>query len=243
MNLPAADDCRRNNSANTAENIDVSWRILLYLIRYRIIIKMGQTFPAPLQTEEVSTMTKTNPLTIARLLLADTVAKSERRPPWPLNISPWIAMSLLQKAIRRGNEDLALHAATTLLENSPERLWRRCGGIAFEDVGLADIETLSLVAAALAGKRPRAQLGGEWTVASCIVSRMARAAKCRAADDLLMSAQLHPAYQRVRDQLASARTQDLLEMVIGPSALWERAIALWYAIGTDRRPSRHLRPR
>ena len=32
----------------------------------------------------------------------------------PLNVSPWIAMSLLQKAIRRGQEHLALRAAATL---------------------------------------------------------------------------------------------------------------------------------
>ena len=188
-------------------------------------------------------MTKTNQLSIARQLLADAIAKSERRTPGPLNVSPWIAMSLLQKAIRRGHEDLALHAAATLLENSPERLWRRCGGIAFEDIGLADLETLSLVTAALTGKRFRAKLGGEWPVTSCIVSKMAQATKCRAADDLLMSAELHPAYQRTRDQLASARTQELLDIVIGAGDLAERAIALWYAIGTDRRPTDHLKSR
>jgi hypothetical protein len=188
-------------------------------------------------------MTKSNPLCIARQLLTDTVARSEPRTPWPLNISPWIAMSLLQKAIRRGHEDLALQVAATLLENSPERLWRRCGSIAFEEIGLADVETLSLVTAALAGKRFRATIGGEWPVASYIVSRMARATKCRAADDLLMSSELHPAYQRMRDGLASARTQDLLDIAIGPGELSDRAIALWYAIGTDRRPTRHLRPR
>jgi hypothetical protein len=188
-------------------------------------------------------MTKPNQLSIARQLLAQTIAKSEPRTPWSLDISPWIAMSLLQKAIRRGHEDLALHAASTLLENSPERLRRRCGGIAFEDIGLADVETLSLVTAALAGKRFRETIGGEWPVASLIVSRMAQAPKCRAADDLLMSSELHPAYQPIRDQIASSRTQELLDIVIGAGDLLERAIALWYAIGTDRRPSRHLHPR
>ncbi len=46
----------------------------------------------------------------------------------PLNISPWLAMSLMQKAIRRGREELALSAAATLLHISPERLWRRLPG-------------------------------------------------------------------------------------------------------------------
>ncbi len=33
----------------------------------------------------------------------------------PMNISPWLAMSLMQKAIRRGREEMALRAAATLL--------------------------------------------------------------------------------------------------------------------------------
>ena len=84
-------------------------------------------------------------------------------------------MSLFQKAIRRGDERLALRAASTLLHVSPERLWRRCGCIAFEDIGVADLDTVAVVTAALSGKRYRKSLGGEWAVASCIVSRMVQA--------------------------------------------------------------------
>ena len=35
--------------------------------------------------------------------------------PRPLHVSPWLAMSVLQKAIRRAREDLALGAAASLL--------------------------------------------------------------------------------------------------------------------------------
>src|SRR5687768_11925317 len=70
----------------------------------------------------------------------------------PLSISPWLAMSLLQKAVRRGQREQSLRAAATLLLTSPDRLWRRCAVIAFEDVGTADNETVSLVTASLAGK-------------------------------------------------------------------------------------------
>jgi hypothetical protein len=93
----------------------------------------------------------------------------------PLNISPWLAMSLMQKAIRRGEQEIALRAAATLLRDSPDRLWRRCGVTAFEDIGVADLEVVAEVTAALAGKTYRAQLGGEWRVASTIIKRMARA--------------------------------------------------------------------
>jgi len=42
--------------------------------------------------------------------------------PVPITATPWVAMSLMQKAIRRGREDLALRAAAALLRDSPERL-------------------------------------------------------------------------------------------------------------------------
>src|SRR5690349_10324080 len=90
--------------------------------------------------------------------------------PEPLNISEYLAASLLQKAIRRGRNELALQAAATLLQSSPERLWRRLACIAFEDVGIGDLEAVAHTTAAMAGKRFRAQLGGEWKTASFLVS-------------------------------------------------------------------------
>jgi hypothetical protein len=54
------------------------------------------------------------------------VARQGRPPaPRPIDASPWVAMSAMQKAIRRGREDLALSAAATLLRDAPEKLWRR----------------------------------------------------------------------------------------------------------------------
>ena len=59
----------------------------------------------------------------------------------PLDISPYVAMSLLQKAIRRDRVDLALGSSARLLDISPERLWRRLAVTAFEDLGVADLDT------------------------------------------------------------------------------------------------------
>jgi replication-associated recombination protein RarA len=44
-------------------------------------------------------------------------------------------MSAIQKAIRRGREDLALSAVATLLRDAPEKPWRRIRCVAYEDVG------------------------------------------------------------------------------------------------------------
>jgi replication-associated recombination protein RarA len=122
-------------------------------------------------------------ISTAREELAEAVGSTPISSPLPIECSPWSAMSVLQKSIRRGREDLALRAAATLLRDSPDRLWRRCGIIAFEDIGVADLATAGMVVAALGGKTFRAKLGGEWAVASTIVSAMARAPKCRSADD------------------------------------------------------------
>jgi MgsA AAA+ ATPase C terminal len=161
------------------------------------------------------------------------------KPPTPQarDASPWLAMSALQKAIRRGREDVALGAAATLLRDAPEKLWRRIGCIAYEDVGLASVEAVGLATVALEGKRHRATLGGEWAVASCVVAELSRASKCRAADDLLMACELHPAYAETRAELPYLTTRDLITVATRQRSVHERALALRYALGTDRRPS------
>ena len=59
-----------------------------------------------------------------------------------MDASPWVAMSAMQKAIRRGREDLALSAAATLLRDAPDKLWRRIGCIAYEDIGVAILDAV-----------------------------------------------------------------------------------------------------
>jgi MgsA AAA+ ATPase C terminal len=182
-------------------------------------------------------MTQSDSIGTARNQLRDAIAEFQSSPCITLTISPWVAMSLMQKAIRRGRTDLALQAAATLLHASPERLWRRLGCIAVEDVGVADLDIVAVVTTALAGKRCRENLGGEWHVASCIVSRMVQAPKCRAADDLLLAAENHPDFEDTRLAFAFRSTDDLIQIVTGADPLPIRALAAWYALGTDRRPS------
>jgi hypothetical protein len=157
--------------------------------------------------------------------------------PQPMDVSPWLAMSTLQKAIRRGREDLALCAAATLLRDAPDKLWRRIGCVAYEDVGVACLDAVGLATVALGRKQVRAALGGEWAVASCIVSELCRVPKCRAADDLLMACELHPAYAEARARLPDLTTRDLIAVATGDARVAVRALALWYALGTDRRRS------
>ncbi|TDK37031.1 hypothetical protein E2F50_09005 [Rhizobium deserti] len=152
----------------------------------------------------------------------------------PLPISPWLAMSLLQKSIRRNEVRFALQAAATLLYVDPERLWRRLICAAYEDIGLGDLDAVALVNGAMAGKLFRRSLGGDWAVASFLVKRLASTRKCRAADDLLMALQVHPAYAAERLSLPYEDTPDLMQYASGGADLIPRAIAVCYALGTDR---------
>lgn len=153
----------------------------------------------------------------------------------PLGISPQLAVSLLQKAVRRGEIGLAHQAATTLLAVSPDRFWRRCVVIAAEEIGVANFEAVALVTtAATAGKSWRVKCGGEHRLAHVIVSMMVRADKCRSADDLAIVAAWHPALAKDRVNFVEAPTRDLLALAISSSPITRRALALWSAIGTAR---------
>jgi hypothetical protein len=175
--------------------------------------------------------------------LAELIEKTDPATSEFLPISPWVAMSLLQKAIRRGEHLLAQRAAATLLRVAPEKLWRRLGAIAFEDVGVASFDVLFCVACALGGKRLRSQWGGEWRTASALVQLLCKAPKCRAADDLLIAAERHPRYRHARHELSGKSIQELIRIATSRAQWPVRGIAAWYAIGTDRRPSNFLEKR
>jgi hypothetical protein len=80
----------------------------------------------------------------ARLRFAELVGGTTLPLPEVIDVSPWVAMSLLQKAVRPGRTELAFRPAATLLQQSPELLWRRLACIAFEDVGLGEPTTETL---------------------------------------------------------------------------------------------------
>ena len=163
--------------------------------------------------------------------------------PQPLAITEWLAMSLLQKSIRRGDTGYALRAAATLLRDAPDRLWKRLAVAVFEDIGLGSLDLIAPVLMATSGKGIRRALGGDWPVASAIVERMAAARKCRAADDLLMTAISHPRYEGDRLGLPYRTQRELMEIVSGDGDLISRAVALFYATGTDRCPVPTMRTR
>jgi hypothetical protein len=66
-------------------------------------------------------MDKDEVLSTAQHQLSNAIAEFQCPPCNPLPVTPWTAMSLLQKTIRRGCKELAIRAAATLFHGSPER--------------------------------------------------------------------------------------------------------------------------
>ena len=69
---------------------------------------------------------------------------------------------------------------------------------------------------------------------------MVHAPKCRASDDLLLAAENHPDFEDTRLAFAFRSADDLIRIATGADPLPIRALAAWFALGTDRRPSSRL---
>lgn len=163
------------------------------------------------------------------------LAERENIPPVaPLSMSEWVAMSLLQKSIRRNAPALALGATATLLQLDPHKFWRRALCIAYEDIGVADLDVVTAALDAVQGKRFRAEHGGEWQVAAKLALLLCQAPKCRSADDLLIATAFHPALNDVRRDMAGETLPDHLRRIEQPGALLSRAMAVSYATGSHR---------
>ena len=71
-------------------------------------------------------------------------------------------------------------------------------------------------------------------------SDLVHASKCRATDDLLLATESHSDFEDARLAFAFRSTDDLIRIATGADPLPIRALAAWFAIGTDRRPSPRL---
>lgn len=111
----------------------------------------------------------------------------------------WIALSLLQKAIRRGQERQALRAAAYLYKLNYRMLWRRLVVIGWEDIGLGNPDLCFTVTAAAGSKRWREDNGGDWAFAAYLTSAMCQSIKDRTTDDLMMVALHDPQYANERE--------------------------------------------
>jgi hypothetical protein len=156
--------------------------------------------------------------------------------PEPWGVSPWVAMSALQKAIRRNDNAVALRAASTLLANDPPRLWRRLLGICFEDVGLGAFDTVQSVVETLSSGDRDLLRGQEWSTATRLVGVLCAATKDRSADDMFIAASCHPQLAAARCEAERISNVEKLMRLEEPGALLSKAVII-----SDLTPSRWKR--
>jgi hypothetical protein len=143
-----------------------------------------------------------------------------------LKLDPWAASSLLQKAIRRGEVDLAKSAASLLHRYRGVAVWRRLIIIAVEDIGIADLDLVAEVVQLATNKEVRAILGSDADLLSDVCSRLAGVPKDRSADYLISAATLTPAVLRERRRMLHLETEELLDTAANAALpLIDRAIA------------------
>lgn len=115
---------------------------------------------------------------------------SENSPSPQLKLDPWAASSLLQKAIRRGDCDLAKQAALLFYRYRGAAIWRRLFHIAVEDVGIANIALVSNAASIATDKPLRNILGSDTELIQDICDQLASSPKDRSADYLISMVEL-----------------------------------------------------
>ena len=165
-------------------------------------------------------------------------------PVTPLPVDYWIAMSALQKSIRRGQVGLARAAAARLLSAGNYLVWHHLVGISFQDIGLADIDTVGLAVAACGGRRVRNALGGDLKVLSYLCARMCSSKKSRASDDLRMLIERLPSLEQRRSMFLRTPNTELRSIVASQQSLPVRGLALWCLCGANSYSSKkYVAPR
>ncbi len=158
-----------------------------------------------------------------------------------LQCDRWIASSLLQKSIRRGDAELAQRAAFRLLQLDKTTIWRRLIVIAFEDVGAGDLDVL-LEAVFVASSSEWRRGCGEAVALGLITRRLAEAIKDRSADYLICAAKDHFDFSETSAICRKASLEQRLSLLADTSQpLAKRAVAGWFASGINWRYDRPVR--
>ena len=147
---------------------------------------------------------------------------------------PWIANSLMQKAIRRGDTKTAIRAASSFYALRGSAIWRRLMIIAFEDVGVGSVQTVLDTVRACTDVGFRRTHGGNAEIIRGLATALAGAPKDRSADHLIAAAAAHPDLEPARRKMASIEVAERLELVRDDELpLGVRATAAWFASGLE----------
>lgn len=147
-------------------------------------------------------------------------------------VDPWVAASLLQKAIRRGQGELAEAAALRLYRLRGRGLWRRFLIIAFEDVGIGSVAALVQTTTLCTRADARVVFGGDECALRYIARLLADAPKDRSADHLIGAAASHPTFSEARSAFAVCTMMDQRDLVADADLpIPVRSMAAWRSSG------------
>jgi hypothetical protein len=130
----------------------------------------------------------------------------------PIAADPWVISSLLQKSIRRGEVEIAQRAALTFWKFKGAAIRRRLIVIAFEDVGIGDVDTLATTVSVGSDSAWRKQHGSDVVLAVQLAGALAVATKDRSAD-YLCQAKDHPALADFVQAMGNASLEARLSTV------------------------------
>jgi hypothetical protein len=153
----------------------------------------------------------------------------------PIAADPWVVSSLLQKSIRRGETDIAQRAALTLFKLKGAAIWRRLMVVAFEDVGIGNVEALTTTVAAAGDSAWRKNHGADLKLPTYLARLLAEAPKDRSAD-YLCDAKDHPMLAEFWGVMENASLESRLSHVRDQGlCLPQRAVAALSALGVGSR--------
>lgn len=146
----------------------------------------------------------------------------------------WILASALQKCIRRGLQDEAVNVAVAIHSVDPQYGWRRLRVIAFEDVGMGNIEAVAAVVA-IAGKRQLRNAIGDLQVFVGQVQSLTASVKDRTACDLLSWIGCAPDSADFRTVLLGMPSRWETIALTSELPVWQRTMALQLLAGCTER--------
>jgi hypothetical protein len=94
----------------------------------------------------------------------------------------------LRRSLRRRDADYVFASAFTLLDGDTRKFWKEIAVIAVRDFGLADLALVGNVIAAASSKTWRYKSGGDWHIASYLLSQLLKTPCDRRLQKLLLAA-------------------------------------------------------
>lgn len=154
--------------------------------------------------------------------------------PQNINIDKSLAVSSLQKSIRRGDVKCTQMFAMRTLNIDPDYLYRRLPVIAYEDIGIASRRTC-MYTIALNTKVAR-NVFGEAKLACFLVEKLARANKSRTATDIFCLTLADPSASNYLQSCLKMRAEHLVHIALDTSlTLTHRMTALRVITGYSTR--------